>query len=182
MKSMNIFKKVLFVLFSFNLSIFLFTGCGYKPTTYYAKQELSGKVFVDLYVDLEDPKNAVLIKDAMNQLLVQKIGSKLVYDRSLADSLMYVKINSVSFRTLQYDKDGYNKLYKATVSILVKYTNSAKKQKTFTVSGENNFSVDSAIKLTEINDTLRFDAIKKASDDALDEVLSKIAISSFDNQ
>lgn len=177
MKSMNIFKKVLFVLFSFNILI-VFTGCaGYKPVSTYAKKELNGKVFVKLYVDLKDPKNAVLIKDAMNQLLIQKLGAKLVYDEGLADTIMYVRLNSVSISTLQYDKDGYNKLYKAVAKILVRYTKKdTNKTKSFTVEGENTFSVDDG---STISDTKRFDAIKSASDDALDEVLSKIAISSF---
>ena len=181
MKSMNnIFTKVLFVLFSSLISISLFSGCGYKPSTYYAKKELSGKVFVKLYVDLEDPKNAVIIKDSMNQLLAQKIGSKLVHDESIADTIMYVKLNSVNMRTLQYDKDGYNKLYKAVVNILVRYTKKAtKKTKQFIVTGEHNFSIDSSTRITEINDTKRFEAIRNASDDALDEVMSKIAVSSF---
>lgn len=181
MKSINkTINKVLFVLFSSFIITSLFSGCGYKPSTYYAKKELSGKVFVKLFVDLKDPKNAVLIKDSMNQLLAQKIGSKLVYDESLADTIMYLKLNSVNMRTLQYDKDGYNKLYKAVVGILVRYTKKATKEtKQFIVSGEHTFSVDSISQVTEINDTKRFDAIKNASDDALDEVLSKIAVSSF---
>lgn len=178
MKSMNnISKKVLFVLFTSFVSLSLFSGCGYKPSTYYAKKELSGKVFVKLFVDLKDPKNAVLIKDSINQLLAQKIGSKLVYDESLADTVMNLKINSVKMRTLQYDIDGYNKLYKAVVDILVSYTKKdTNKTNKFIVTGEHNFSVDDG---STITDTKRFDAIKNASEDALDEVLSKIAVSSF---
>jgi hypothetical protein len=176
MKSMNISKKVLFVLFTL-ISLFVLSGCGYKPSAYYAKKELSGKVFVKLYIDLEDPRNAVLIKDAMNQLLMQKLDSRLVYDESLADTVMYVKINSVRMQQLQYDKDGYIKLYRALVSVLVRYTKKdTKVTKSFTVEGEHNFSIDDG---TTITDTKRFDAIKNASDDALDEVLSKIAVASF---
>lgn len=173
---MNISKKVLFVLFT-SLSLFILSGCGYKPSAYYAKKELSGKVFVKLYIDLKDPRNAVLIKDSMNQLLVQKLDSKLVYDESLADTIMFVKINSVSMNVIQYDKEGNNKLYRALVNILVKYTKKdTGKTKTFTVSGEDNFSIDDG---TTITDTKRFEAIKSASDDALDEILSNIAVSSF---
>lgn len=176
MKSMNISKKVLFVLFTL-ISLFILSGCGYKPSAYYAKKELSGKVFVKLYIDLVDPRNAVLVKDAMNQVLIQKLDSKLVYDESLADTIMFMKIDSVKMSELQYDKDGYNKVYRALVSISVKYT---KKEtgttKSFIVSGENNFSIDDG---STITDTKRFDAIKSASEDALEEVLSKIAVASF---
>ncbi|MAD42034.1 MAG: hypothetical protein CL623_06540 [Arcobacter sp.] len=177
MKSTNNIKKVLLVLFTLSFCFFTLTGCGYKPTTHYAKKELSGKVFVKLFVDLKDPQNSVLIKDAMNQLLVHKLDSKLVYDEALADTIMNIKINSVSMTALQYDADGYNNLYRATVNINVKYNKKIEKtSRNFTVSGENDFSLGSS---TTITDTKRYEAIKSASDDALDEVLSKIAIQSF---
>jgi len=159
------------------LVFLLLTGCGYKASSQYAKKELSGKVFVKLFVDLKDPRNAVLIKDSINELLLQKLDSKLVHDESLADIVISVKLNSVKMQELQYDEFGYNKLYRASVNILVKYT---KKEtgitKSFSVDGEHNFSIDDG---TTITGTKRFEAIKDASDDALNEVLSKIAISSF---
>jgi uncharacterized lipoprotein YehR (DUF1307 family) len=178
MKSMSIIKKVLFVLFTLNISFFVLVGCGYKPTTQYAKKELSGKVFVKLFIDLKDPRNAVLVKDAMNKLIIQKLGANLVYKESLADTVMSVKINSVSMTVLQYDRDGYNKLYRAKVNILVSYTKKeGKGVRTFTVNGENDFSVDGDD--DTITDSKRFDAISAASDDALNEILAKIAILSF---
>jgi len=177
MKSTNIIRKVLFVLFTLSFCFFTLSGCGYKPTINYAKKELAGKVFVKLFIDLKDPRNAVLIKDAMNQVLIHKLDSKLVYDEALADTIMHLKIKSVSMTTLQYDSSGYNNLYRAKVSINVKYNKKAEEiSKEFTVSGENDFSLDSS---TTITDTKRFEAIKSASDDALDEVLSRIAVSSF---
>ena len=178
MKSINVIKKVLFVLFTLSLCSFIFNGCGYKPTTYYAKKELSGNVLVKLFIDLKDPRNAVVVKDSMNQLLVQKLGAKLVYDEALADTVMNLKINSVNMAVLQYDSDGYNQVYRATVNILVSYKKKSKKGvTTFTVSGENDFSVGDDD--DTITDTIRYDAIKEASDEALDEVLSKIAVASF---
>ena len=177
MKSTNIIRKVLLVLFTLSFCFFTITGCGYKPTSQYAKKEISGKVFVKLFIDLKDPRNAVLIKDAMNQVLIHKLDSKLVYDESIADTVMSIKIKSVSMTTLQYDSSGYNNLYRAKVNINVKYNKKADDiTREFTVSGENNFSLDSN---TTITDTKRFEAIKSASDDALDEVLSRIAVASF---
>ena len=90
---------------------------------------------------------------------------------------MNIAISSVSLQTLQYDSSGYNKLYKAVVVLGVNYTrkdNGVKKS--FTVDGEYDFSVDNGATITE---TKRFDAISNASNKALDEVLSKIAVSSF---
>ena len=174
---MNIFKKVLFVLFTFFIS-FSFLGCaGYKPSTHYAKDEISGKVFVKVSIDLEDPKNSVLIKDSINQLLIQKLDAEIVNKESLADTVMNVVVNRVSLQTLQYDKTGYNKLYRAVVIINISYfKKSEDKRKSFSVDGEYDFSVDIA---GTINDTQRYNAIQKASEKAMEEVLSKIAVQSF---
>ena len=173
---MNIFKKVLFVLFTFIIS-FSFFGCSYKPSSQYAKEEIQGNVFVKVTIDLEDPQNSVLIKDSINKLLIQKLDVDMVSSESLADTIMYIDVNRVSMQELQYDDLGYNKLYRALVSINVSYSKKGeKKKKSFIVDGEHNFSVDNG---TTINSNQRYDAIKKASDKALEEVLSKIAVGSF---
>lgn len=166
-------KKSL-ILFSFILA-FVLSGCGYKPSSTYAKEQIKGNVFVDLYIDYKDPKNAVLIKDAMNEILVHRLGSKLVYDRSLADTIINLKLGSVSMSELQYDTQGYVKLYKSTVSITVGYKNK-EFANNFSVSGTYDFSIDGDGTIT---DTKRFEAIRSAASKALEEVISKIAVSSF---
>ena len=162
------------LLFLFSL-FFILTACGYKPSTHYAKEELKGKIFVSLIIDLEDPRNAVLIKDAMNEIIVHRLDSKIVYNRELADTIMELKLKSVSMSVLQDDDQGYNKLYKATVMIQVAYNNQ-EVIKSFTVSGDYDFSIDAG---TTISDTRRFEAIRSAASEALEEVISKIAVNSF---
>lgn len=173
---MHILKKMLFVVFTFAIS-FSMVACGYKPSSYYAKKEMEGNVFVKLNISLEDPKNSVLVKDAINKLLIQKLDSKLVSDEVHADVIMNVQINSVSIQTLQYDTLGYNKLYRAYIVLKISYFRKSDEiRKSFTVDGEHDFSVDDGTTITE---TKRFDAISNAASKALDEVLSKIAVSSF---
>ena len=81
---MHILKKLLFVVFTLFISS-SFLACGYKPSSYYAKKEMEGNVFVKLNVSLEDPKNAVLVKDAINKILIQKLDSRMVSDQNNAD-------------------------------------------------------------------------------------------------
>lgn len=177
MKSMNNVRKVLFVLFTLLSTSFILNGCGYKPSTYYAKKELGQKVFVKLFVDLKDPRNAVIIKDSLNQVLLQKLNANLVYDEALADTIMKIKIGSVNMQELQYDKEGYNKLYRALVTLNIQYNKVNEQVKNISLEGEHNFSIDDG---TTITDTKRFEAIKSAANDALDEFLSKLAVHSFD--
>lgn len=166
-------KKSLFTLFA--LVVLLFSGCGYKPSSTYAKEQIQGDVFVDLFVNLEDPKNAVLIKDAMNEILVHRLGSKLVYDKKQADTIIDLRLGDVSMSTLSYDDNGFNKLYKASVDINVGYKNKDH-QNRFTVTGTDEFSIDDGAIIT---DAKRFEAIRAAASKALEEVISKIAIQSF---
>ena len=159
------------------ISILFFASCGYRPSAYYAKQELGKDLFVRLDVVPSDPKNSVLVKDAVTKILIQRVGSNIVNSESQADIIMDLRIASVSFSTLQYDADGYNKLYKANVKIGVKYFDkSTSKTKSFTVDGEYDFAVDIG---STINDTQRFEAISKASDMAVTDLLSRVAVGSF---
>lgn len=173
---MHISKTLLFFVFTISIAFFI-NACGYKPSTYYAKKEMEGNVFVKLDVSLEDPRNSVLVKDAVNKILLQKLDSKIVNDRNRADVIMNLGINKVKISTLQYDKEGYNKLYKAEVVIKVEYFRKDDGiKKSFTVDGEYDFSIDIGTTLTDSN---RFDAISNASTKAVDEILSKIAVASF---
>ncbi len=152
-----------------------FLGCGYKPSSHYVKEQISGNIFVDLYVDLKDPKNTVLIKDAMNEILVHRLNAKLVDNKKDADTIISLKLGSVSLIESSYDNEGYTKLYKAIVNIVVAYDNK-KVKNSFSVSGTHDFSLDNSDTIT---DTKRFEAIKIAASKALEEVISKIAVNSF---
>ncbi len=169
-------KKVLLTIFSVSLA-FLFVACGYKPSTYYAKKEMEGNVYVKLDVSLVDPRNSVLVKDAVTKILIQKLDSNLVDKEKDADVVMNLGISSVNLSALQYDAKGYNKLYKAEVFIRVDYYRKENGiKKSFTVDGEYDFAVDIGGTITDAN---RYDAITKASDQAVSEVVSRIAVQSF---
>lgn len=173
MKKFSLKKVLSFLIIS--CSLFFFSACGYKPSSYYAKQELKGSIFVNLDVSLEDAKNSVIIKDTLDELLVGKLDANLVYDVSLADTIIDLKIKSIDINELQYDKSGYVKLYDAVTTIEVKYKNS-KYSRIITLSGSHNFSVDDGKEITEAK---RFEAIKSSASKALEEFVSKIAVENF---
>lgn len=159
------------------LTVIFVAGCSYKPATHYAKKEISGNVYVKLIVDLKDPKNSVLIKDAMNDLIIQRLDANIVKNKENADILMELRLNKANFSVLQYDKLGYNKVFKTTVSLNVSYQKANESsKKSFTVNGEDTFSIEDG---TVISDTKRYESIKTASDDTLRNVISKLAALSF---
>ena len=175
MESIRNLRKVSLILFAIFLTAAFLTGCGYKPSAHYAKEKIQGKVYVDVDVDIEDPKNSVLVKDALNEIVVSRFDRQLVTKRSEADTVLIVKLNSVSMSELQKDEDGYVNLYRANVNITVKY-NGPGGEGSVGVSGSYDFSVDDG---STISDAKRFEAIKVASNKALEEIVSKFAIESF---
>lgn len=168
-------KRVLVLLMLF-FSLQVFTACGYKPSSYYAKQEIKGSVFVDFEISLEDSKNSVLVKDAFDEILVNKFDVNFVAKKELADTIVKLKIDSVNLEELQYDKDGYIKLYRATTNILVSYKSDREYFQKVVVSGSYDFSIDDGKEITEAK---RFDAIKKSATKALEEFVSKVAVNNF---
>jgi len=155
----------------FIIAIFI-TACGYKPSANYANEVLGDKIHVEVEISRKDPKNSVLIKDAVNESVITRLGGKLSLKES-ADAELYVKIGSTTFSAILYDTDGYVVAYKAKVLLKIKYITRDGKKESFSTSGEYDFPVKAD---SVISDTNRFEAIKFASLDALNEFISKIAI------
>ena len=153
------------------------SGCGYKPSSYYAKQALGDRLYAEVTISRQDPRNSVLIKDAVNEAIVSRFGGKLV-TKEQADSILRVNIQSISFSPTVYDTYGYVIAYKTTVVLEMQYENADKKIEKLTATGEYDFSIEAN---SVISDTNRFEAIRYAANDALDEFVSKIAIKGLRN-
>ena len=153
------------------------SGCGYKPSSYYAKQALGTKIYAEVTISRQDPRNSVLVKDAVNEAIVSRFSGKLVA-REQADTILHVKIQSISFSPTVYDTYGYVIAYKTTVVLAMDYEDENKKVEKLTATGEYDFSISAN---SVISDTNRFEAIRYSASDALDEFVSKIAIKGLRN-
>ena len=56
-------------------------------------EQLQSTLFVDIDVSIEDPKNSVMIKDAMSEMLISRFGTKLVYNKEIADTILNLKLS-----------------------------------------------------------------------------------------
>lgn len=164
-------KSIAAVFFTFALALLLLSGCGYKPTSFYSKQVLGNLIYAEVETSLKDPENTVLIRDAINEAIVDRFKSKIVPEDK-ADTKLFIKLNKVSFQPIQYDKNGYVIAYKTYVDLKTRYTDKQQKQKTIISSGEYDFPIASN---SVISDTKRFEAIKNASEKAIGEFISKIS-------
>jgi hypothetical protein len=155
----------------------MLSGCGYKPTSHYAREMLGQKIYAEVIISRKDPRNSVLIKDAVNEAIVSRFGAKIV-SKEEADTVLNVSIGSVTFSPTVYDQYGYVIAYKALVKLSITYQDSNGKSEKVSTSGEYDFSIEAN---SVISDTSRFNAIKYSSLDAIDEFVSKIAIKGLQN-
>jgi len=169
--------RYFFTLFlAFNFSLLILSGCGYKPTSYYAKNEISGKVYVTLQMDIENTQNSVLVKDAMNEMILNRFNAQLTDNKHEADTLVFVKLASVSHSVMASDNEGYAKTYRANVTILVTYEKKGELKKHISVSNYYDYNVKSN---SLVSDQQKQEAVKNAATKALSDLFSKIAVNSF---
>jgi hypothetical protein len=161
--------KSFFLLFTLSL---IFISCGYKPTSIYTKQILGDKLYTEVKISLKDPENSVLIKDAINEAVVSQFRSKISSKKD-ANSKLYITLNTVKFMPIQYDKNGYVIAYKTYVGLKSEYVDINGNRSSLNSKGDYDFPIESN---SLISDTKRFEAIKFASQKALDELQSLIAI------
>jgi len=151
-------------------AIAFFYGCGYKPMTEYTKKVFTDKVYVDVDVYLRDPENAVLVKDALNEVIISRFNAKLT-SKKTATTQLKIKFERVTFSPIQYDSNGYAVFYRAKVTLNINYKVKNRKG-TERVVGYYDFPIEpNAV----ISDSKRFEAIRFGAEKAVDSFISLVA-------
>jgi len=154
------------------LMALVFTGCGYKPTSQIAQDVLGDRVYVEVAISIQDAQNSVLVKDAVKEAMISRLNRDVV-SRSEAQTLIFARLGTVSFSPTLYDKDGYVIAYKAHTNLRLRTVYESGKEDNIMVSGEYDFTIEPN---SVISDAKRFEAIKNASYEALDEYVALLAI------
>ncbi len=149
--------------------LLLLTGCGYLPASKQARKAVGERLFVEVTVSLQDPENAVIIKDAARKAVVTRFHSSLV-PQAEAKTTLWVELAGISFTPLQYDENGYIIIYRANTSIRVTRRSGGSK-KVYKAQGTFDFGIEPNAVIT---DTQRFDAISQASLKALDSFVAQV--------
>jgi len=158
------------------LALSLFVGCGYKPSSSYAKTAIEGNVYVELKIDIDNSQNSVYVKDAMNEMVLNQFNASLANNKENADTFVLVELSGVSHTSISTDDNGYTKSYRTTVSIKMSYNKLNEDINTLSVSDYYDYTVDSD---SVITDQKKKVAVKIASTKALSNIFSKIAIKSM---
>ncbi|MDR1976429.1 MAG: LPS assembly lipoprotein LptE [Campylobacteraceae bacterium] len=153
------------------LSVFI-VGCGYKPSAQLARSVIGDSVYVYVAMSRTDPQNTVLIKDAVQTAFVDKFSSKMV-ERAVADTVLNVSLASVDFRPLVYDTNGYVISYRTIARLKIDYSLGSGERGSVTTNGQYDFPIEAD---SIISDTRRFEAIRYACADAIDEFTAIVAI------
>jgi len=139
------------------------------PASKQARKVVGDRLFVEVVVSLEDPQNAVLIKDATRQAVVTRFHSSLVPLVQSRTQLL-VELSSISFAALQYDTNGYVSVYRANIALTVKRSTQGDK-KSYRAIGNYDFTIEPNAVIT---DAQRFTAIQNASLKALDSFIAQV--------
>ena len=150
--------------------LLILQGCGYKPTSRYAKSVLGAKVSVEVDVYSADPLNSVIIKDAVLQALITRFRI-VTTQKQFSITHLDVKLKKVTEAAIEYDINGYVVAKRVTVDLMVNRLTKGVK-KSYNVSGLFDVSVEpNAI----VSDSDRFKAIKRASLKAIDALIVQLA-------
>lgn len=157
----------------FMLLLFLLafgTGCGYRPTSHTVKPVLDGSVSTHVVISMEDPDNTVLLKDALNEAVVNRFRTQLT-DRAHAKTHLLIALRKIEFIPIRYDTNGYITSYRSIATLEIERTVDDT-VKRYTSRGSYQFTIEpNAI----ISDIVRFEAIKFGSQKALDAFVAQVA-------
>ncbi|MEY3001868.1 MAG: hypothetical protein RLZZ428_243 [Pseudomonadota bacterium] len=148
------------------LSISLFVGCGYKPSSHMIQNIFYDNVYVEVVVDRVEPENAPFVKDEMNKLVYKRFKGHVV-SKDAAQSEIKISYSGSTFTPIAF-KDGYITRYQAVIrATFYLVTKQGHVDKTITSI------VEADIQATTLNSSfLRTEAIRKGLAKALDQFLA----------
>ena len=164
---MKVFKIGLFALF--------IIGCGYKPSSTYTTPILGKTIETEVEIDVKNPIDSIFLKDALNESVLSVFNARV---KENGDSKIELSILSSNLSTLDYDKNGYPILYRASVSIKAYVTDVNNTLNTYIGNGSYDFSISSD---SILSDNLKHNAIKEAFLKALQVIEFKIAERGMDD-
>lgn len=152
------------------LHVSILSGCGYLPSSKFARSVIGDKVSTQVIISAIDPQNSVLIKDAVDVAVIKSFQASLS-DRAHATTHLIITLKSVSYRPVQYDVNGYVTGYKTVIRLHISSEHEGI-VKAYDVEGNYDFSIEAnAI----ISDQIRFEAIKNGATKAISSFVSKLS-------
>lgn len=150
--------------------LLLLSGCGYKPSSKFARSVVGEKVSTSVVISAQDPENTVIIKDAVDLAIVEVFRASLV-DKAYATTHLSMSISPPTYQALQFDADGFVIAYRATILLTI-FRDSKESKKSYISVGTYDFSV---VPNAVITDQERFDAIRYGSVKAIRSFIAQVS-------
>ena len=146
---------------------------------------MGDKIYVDVIISKEEPKNSVWIKDAVKEGMVARLNKDLSSKES-ADTSIIISVKDLNYEAIIYDEFGYITSYKAHLSLNYKTKFKDGSVVDIPATGEYDFSVarrqkDVRFADSVLSDTQKYEAIKEASKEAFDEYIASLAVKGYRN-
>jgi len=150
--------------------VFSFSACGYKPSAKYTRAVVGEKISTSITISAHDPENTVIIKDAVDEAIIEVFHASLV-DRANSQTHLNLSISNPSYSPIVYDSDGFVIGYRMNVSLnIARYHDGV--TKSYSVKGTHDFTVaPNAI----VTDQQRFDAIRFSAAKAIRSFVAKVS-------
>lgn len=152
------------------VSLILLTGCGYKPSSKYARQSVGESVSTSVVISAMDPENTVVIKDAVDSAIIEVFRTSLT-TQDKSSTHLTLSMSNPSYAPIQYNSNGYVVAYRMTLNLRIKKTHNAI-SKDYSARGTYDFSVEPNAVVT---DQQRFDAIRLSAIKAIASFVAQIA-------
>jgi len=149
---------------------FLLSGCGYKPSSKFARDVVGDKISTSITISAKDPENSVIIKDAIDSAIISVFHASLV-SRAKADTHLAFSTSNPSYSPIEYDSNGFVVAYRMSITLNITSSKDGV-SKSYSSKGTYDFSVSANSVVTEQE---RFDAIKFSAQKAIYAFISKIS-------
>jgi len=128
------------------------------------------KVSTTIIISIQDPENTVIIKDAIDEAIIEVFHASL-RNRKNSDTHLVISIANLSYIPIVYDRDGFVISYKMSVNLnITRYH--AGISKTYIANGTYDFAVEPNAVLT---DKERFEAIRASATKAIRSFISQVS-------
>lgn len=160
----------LFIKTSIAFFLIALMGCGYKPSSKFARSVTGEKVSTQITISAQDPENTVVIKDAVDTAIIEVFQASLV-SKNYSDTHLVFSILPPRYAPVQYDINGFIVGYRATITMLIERT-SKESKKRYKARGNYDFTVNPNAVVT---DQQRFVAIKESAEKAILSFLAQVS-------
>ncbi|MFA6760095.1 MAG: hypothetical protein WCR69_03490 [Sulfuricurvum sp.] len=146
-------------------------GCGYAPSSKFARVVVGESVSTSVIVSQEDPQNSVLVKDAIDSAIIEVFRSTLT-SKDSSDTHLTISSSNPRYTATAYDSNGYIVGYRMSINLNIKRDSKRGEAKTYRTAGQYDFSIEAR---SIITDQQRFESIKIASQRAINAFLATVA-------